>query len=538
MSRQSCDVLIIGAGASGALAARYFAAAGVSVTCLEQGDWVQPNDYPGAKSDWELQRRQRWHFSPNTRLREADYPLDVSAAEVYPVMFNGVGGSTILWGAQWHRMKPGDFRVRTLDGVAADWPIEYADLAPFYDRVDRDVGVSGLAGDPAYPEQPAYPLPPLPVGVAGMRMAEAMNTLGWHWWPGSNAIPSKRYGNLNPCARLGTCVGGCSEGAKASTDLVYWPDAIKDGARLITGARVSEILVSDNGLATGAAYIDRGGDTHVIDAGIVILCANGVGTARILLNSQSKRFANGLANRSGLVGRGLMLHPLSAVIGMFPESVEGWLGPAGQMIQSMEFYETDTSRGFVRGGKWALMPMGGPMAAHPGLAGAPFEAGWGAAAHGAVAATLGKSVLWSIINEDLPDDDNRIELDGDMTDSDGIPAVKVTYTMSQNTRDQAAFQVARATESMLAAGAVATIPVPVIKEAGGHLLGTTRMGNDREQSVVDRWGRAHDVPNLYIFDGGPFVTSSGVNPTATILANALRCTEAVLAARRDQPVAA
>jgi choline dehydrogenase-like flavoprotein len=538
MTRQSCDVLIIGAGASGALAARYFAGAGMSVTCLEQGEWVRPADYPGAKPDWELQRRQRWHYSPNVRQLEADYPLEVTDAEVYPVMFNGVGGSTILWGAQWHRMKPSDFRVRTLDGVAADWPIDYETLAPYYDRVDHDVGVSGLAGDPAYPAQPAYPLPPLPIGVAGARMAAAMNQLGWHWWPGSNAIPSKSYGNLNPCARLGTCVGGCSEGAKASVDLVYWPAALKDGAVLVTGARVSEVLVNDNGLATGARYIDRGGETHVVDAAIVVMCANGVGTARLLLQSKSKRFPDGLANRSGLVGRGLMLHPLSAVIGVFPESVEGWLGPAGHMIQSMEFYETDASRGFVRGGKWSLMPTGGPMGAHPGLAGAPFETGWGAAGHAAVAATLGKSVLWSIINEDLPDDDNRIELDDALTDSDGLPAVKVTYRISRNTHDQAAFQIARATESMKAAGAVATIPVPIIKEAGGHLLGTTRMGIDAGASVVDSFGRSHDVPNLYVFDGGSFVTSSGVNPTATILANALRCTDAVIAARRDQRVAA
>jgi choline dehydrogenase-like flavoprotein len=157
----------------------------------------QPADYPANYPEWELLIQAQWGHDPNARRLPADYPLDVSDSDMWPVMFNAVGGSSIYYGAEWPRLLPSDFRVRTLDGVADDWPITYADLAPYNDRIDAFIGVSGLGGDPAYPDGLDYPLPPHPLGKAGRKAAEGMNALGWHWWPGTNAIPSQKFKELS-----------------------------------------------------------------------------------------------------------------------------------------------------------------------------------------------------------------------------------------------------------------------------------------------------------------------------------------------------
>lgn len=532
------DILIVGAGPAGGMAAKHLLAQGFSVTCLEQGEWHPPERFGTDWPEGELIARQRWHWSPNVRLMESDYPIDDSESDVGITMFNGVGGSTILWGANWHRMTPSDFAVRSLDGVADDWPLGYDDLLPFYEEAEMDMGVSGLSGDPAYPAPHRHPLPPFPLGRAGRRAAEGMNRLGWHWWPGSNAIPTRAHGHLAACVRLGVCTKGCPEGAKGVADRAYWIDAVTSGAQLRTGARVREILTDANGLATGALWIDRSGEEHVARARVVILCANGIGTARLLLLSRSGRFPDGLANTSGLVGRNLMMHPVAVAVGMFDEQMESWIGPGGISIYSMQFYESDAARGFVRGAKWAVSSAGGPLSIHPGINGAPLERGWGATGHRKMRERLGKSISWAIVGEDLPSPDNRVTLDADMTDSDGVPGVKVQYRLGDNDRKLRAWHLEKAQEALRAAGAHSTLTIPVLPFSGGHMLGTARMGNDPQTSVTDPWGRAHDVPNLYIFDGSTFVTSGGVNPTATICALASRGVRELIRTRRDQKVPA
>jgi choline dehydrogenase-like flavoprotein len=531
---EDADVLIVGAGPSGAVAAFELARKGFKVVCLEQGEWNLPDDFTGDKPQWELARLKQWHPSPNTRGNEADYPINAENSPLEPLLFNGVGGSTILYSGHWVRALPSDFRVKTLDGVAEDWPFTYEDLRPFYDEVTHHIGVSGLEGDPSYPDAHTFPLPPLPIGKAGLRAARGMDKLGWHWWPAPNAISSRAFRNRPACQRYGACESGCPAGAKASADLTYWPDAIAAGAVLITGARVRSLTVDEKGLVAGAEFVDRDGRWHQQGAGLTILAANGLGTPRILLNSATSTHPEGLANSSGLVGKRLMIHPYASVYGTYDEDLESHLGPAGQALQSLEFYETDESRGFVRGGKWNLMPTPGALNRVLWEPGTEWRDAFGSRFHDKLSSTFGRTLEWGITTEDLPDESNEIVLDPELTDSDGIPAAKVNYRIGENNQKLLDFHIARAVEAHEAAGALSTEVVPVVRDSGWHLLGSARMGEDRSKSVVDQWGRSHDIPNLFVFDGSNFVTSTGVNPTATIMAIALRAARHLADNRHNQ----
>jgi len=533
---EQADVLIIGAGASGGVAAGALTEAGFDVLCLEQGDWPDPADYPAPRATYELEARKQWSGSPNVRNRPSDYPVNDGDSDVVPLMYAGVGGSMVMYAADWPRLLPSDFRVRTLDGVADDWPLRYADLLPYYERTDRAFGVSGVGGDPAYPDGAEPPLPPLPIGQTGLRMARAHDKLGWHWWPAAQAVLSVPHAGRRACVQYGACMQGCPEGAKASTDVTHWPSAVQKGARLLTHARVSRILMSKEGLATGAEFVRPDGTWDVVKAQVVILAANAIGTPRILLNSAGPRHPHGLANSSGLVGRRLMVHPFANVMGYFDEDMASWQGHVGAKITCYEFYETDTSRGFVRGAKWSLAPTGGPLnAALPTRAGHDV---WGPEHHAAVRRHLGRTISWGIFGEDLPDEANRVEIDPALVDSSGLPAPRITYKVSDNSRALLDFNIARATESLQAAGAYDIASESLMRYSGWHLLGTARMGDNPETSVVDQFGRSHDVPNLFIVDGSVFVTSGGVNPTSTISALALRSVEHLIANRRSQQVPA
>src|SRR5476649_1723267 len=341
------DVLIIGSGASGAAVAWSLAETKMRILCLEQGDWVKPTDYPTNGRDWEARLFGDFAINPNRRARETDYPINNGTSPIQVVNFNGVGGSTIMYTAHYPRLHPSDFRVKTLDGVADDWPVAYDMLDPFFAENDRMTGVAGLAGDPAYPfHQP--PLPPLPLGKSGKRFGEALNKLGWHWWPSDSAIATTEWDGRAACINLGHCTPGCAQGAKASTDITYWPHAIRAGVELRTRCRVREITTNELGMAAGAIYYDADGVEQFQPAEVVIMACNGVGTPRLLLNSASPRFPNGLANSSGLVGKNLMFHPYAQIFGYVEEPLDSNRGPP-LCLWSKEFYETDPARDFVRG---------------------------------------------------------------------------------------------------------------------------------------------------------------------------------------------
>ena len=524
-SHNKTDVLIIGAGASAAAFAYRLSRDGFRIVCLEQGVWQKRINYPQHREDWETHFRGSMNMNPNLRRLPQDYPVNVDDSDVTPLMYSAVGGSTIVWGAHFPRLHPSDFRVYSDDGVAHDWPLSYDDLAPFFDENDQMMGVSGLAGDPTYPTKPQRPMEPLAIGTMGNTLASGFNKLGWHWWPADAAICSVNYkdpaGNSrSACNYGGSCVLGCRRGARSSPDLNYWPAAVKGGVQLATSCRVKRILMQRNGRARGVEYINGEGDTGIIEAELVVLAANGVGTPRLLLASANDKYPNGLANSSDQVGRNMMVHPPAFVTGVFPSDLESYKGPVGNILYSHEFYETDESRGFVRGFQLqAQRQYGGLDTALGGVVGVPVP--WGANHHDEFKRRMGRLATLLVLADDLPEQRNRIILDENLADSDGIPAPKLIYSYSENTKRILDFGVQKATDLMKAAGAADVLIKPRVREVF-HLMGTARMGEDPESSVVNKWGRSHDIPNLFIIDGSVFVTGGSANPTSTVQALALR----------------
>src|SRR4051794_14356142 len=203
------DVVIIGAGASGAAVAWSLASAGFKVVTLEQGDWVNPQTLPHHQADWEIRRLTDFNADPNVRGLAEDYPVNEQDSTFSPLMFNAVGGSTIHWSAHFPRYHPSDFRVRSLDGVGDDWPLTYDELEPFYDLNDRTIGVAGLRGDPSQPPRSPRQTRPIPLGPLGEAMATGFERLGWHWWPSDTAIITEPFGDRPACNNCGPCDVGC-----------------------------------------------------------------------------------------------------------------------------------------------------------------------------------------------------------------------------------------------------------------------------------------------------------------------------------------
>jgi choline dehydrogenase-like flavoprotein len=527
------DVLVIGSGPAGAAVTWRLSELGAKVVCLEQGDWVKPADYPSARSDWEIHlRRGPFHFSPNVRRRREDYP--VVAAGGHPpnvLMFNAVGGSTIHWTGHFPRFHPSDFRVKTLDGVADDWPITYPDLEPYYDMNDRIMGVAGLAGDPANPPRKERPTPPLPLGVLGETIGRGFDKLGWYWWVSDNAIISRDYDGRPACDLHGKCMFGCPIASKASTDVTYWPKALRKGAVLKTWARVRHITVDEQGCVRGAVYYDQEGKLHEAQARVVVVSCNGIGTPRLLLNSKSNLFPEGLANSNGLVGKNFMIHPFRFLEGVFEERTDAHDGPFGIPAFSQQFYETDLKRGFVRGYTFLLERSFGPL--HHAWGGfGDHVVPWGAEHHRVMRRRFPHIIRVTLLGEDLPEEHNRVELDPEVRDAFGIPAPRVTYTYSENSLKMHAHAAQMGRQALEAAGAIEILDSGVIQPAF-HLMGTARMGRDPRNSVINACHQTHDVKNLFVVDGSSFTTGGAVNPTSTIGALALRCADCIWERRRE-----
>lgn len=526
------DILVIGAGASGAATAWRLASRGFQVVCLEQGEWLDYLEIPSIEDDWELVRQRDWNPNPNIRGLTADYPVNDSGTPIKPLMFNGVGGSTIMWSCHAPRFHPSDFKTRSLDGVGADWPLTYWDLEPYYDLNDRMSGVSGLNGDPANPPRPPRSFAPLPIGKGASKIASALDEIGWHWWPNDVQAYSSAYGNeTGDCNHCGPCELACPVRAKASTDVTYWPKALDGGVRLIASARVFQIESDEDGKAIGAAYYDRNGIVRRVGAKVVIVAANGIGTPRLLQLSAAKKHPNGLANRSDQVGRNLMLHPVALVTGVFEENLEGYKGITANCITSQEFYEADSSRDFERGYMVQFLRSFGPVLTSLGGYGVPIP--WGKSHHKRFMEVFNHTATAGIVCEDIADPNNRITLDSDLADSDGVPAPKMAYVLSDNSKRMISHGIESCSKVMQAAGASEVHHVELVEQAGFHLMGTARVGDDPESSVLNKWNQAHDAGNLFVVDGSAFATAAAVNPTNTLQALALRAADYISENRRD-----
>ena len=436
------DILIVGSGATGAIAARVLGQAGLSVICLEQAGWIDRNDHPHYHPDWQWRRKTQWNSDVNVRTPNSnDFKVNSDSSKV--LMWNGVGGSTNVYGALWPRYRPSDFRKGVEHGMQPDWPISYEDIAPFYDRADRLVGVSGLAGDRAMPDQADYPTRPLPLLGPARRLAKAFDRLGWHWWPMPAGVISEDYEGRPACNGCGIC-GGCPRGSMSMFGQSIWPKALEAGVELRTNARVLRILTGMDGRASGAVYKDRiTGGLREVSADIVIVAANGVGTPRLLLASDN------LANSSGQVGRNLLHHTLVACEMWVDEPLAAHTGYVASVI-SREFAETDTSRGFVNGFNFNCVTTGGAGEQADGYL-SDARAPWGVGHHQWFERHFGRGFCVFGIGDDLPNPDNRVSLSAAERDEDGVPVTELHYRPGENDRLMMRYMLERLTDIAKAA---------------------------------------------------------------------------------------
>ncbi|WP_210483915.1 GMC family oxidoreductase [Microvirga antarctica] len=528
MKDVSADVVVVGAGPTGSAVAWRLAKAGQSVVCIERGDWFPYDQIKREAPDWELRRGSVLSSNPNVRRGPFDVPVDDRLSPIKPMVGHAVGGSSIFWSAHVPRFRPEDFRTASVDGVGADWPISYDDLAPYYELNERRVGTAFAVGDPSAPPHGDHGLTLPTIGAHGRRIARAFDSLGWHWWPVDLVVgQAADEPQTSHCDHIGPCDLGCPSRIRSGADRAYMSDAIADGARLMTRTRVVRLVHDETDRVTAAICATDEGMVRVRGKTFV-LAANGMGTPRLLLLSRSERYPQGLANRSGLVGRNLMLHPYARIDGLFDARTGAWAAGEKAGLVSFEFFATRPENGTVRGVKLQLTGGPPPVAlARGATVGQPLP--WGAGHHAAFEARFDCLCGFTVCAEDLADENNRIALSDTIVDCDGLPAAQMIYSISDNSRRLLDFGMARAEEVLRGAGAIEIFPTPLRTETGFHLMGTARMGDDPRRSVVDQWGRCHDVPNLVIADASVFVTSSSINPTATAQALALRAADQIVA---------
>ena len=540
---QLVDFVIVGSGASGGVLARELAQSGFEVVVLEQGPRLAPADFKHDELDvWFANGLTNDpHTSPQTF--RTDPAAKATRVVDYPALMYArlVGGSSTHFSANYWRLHEIDFNERSVLGEIsatgfADWPISYAELEPYYTKVEWEVGVSGLAWASPFdpPRTKPYPMPPLPVKSSGVLLERGARKLGLHPFPAPMAIASQPYRGRPACVHCGFCMGyGCEVMAKSSTLFTMIPEAEATGrCEVRAGSYVFQVRTDRRGRATGVAYFDRLKRERFQKARAVILAANGAETARLLLNSTSQPFPDGLANSSGLVGKYLMFNCGGDVGAVFEHELNEYKSVQVTRLVH-DFYASDPKRGFYGGG--GIDGRLGQAPAGWALASLPPQPAWGAEFKASLK-DFPRSMIAECHTTSLPVESNSVSIDPDLKDAWGVPAMRCTYRDHPDDLAISRFLQARAREILDAAGARKSWILPTVDNSiGVHLLGTCRMGNDPRRSVVDRYHRTHDVRNLFLCDGSSFVSSGRGQPTMTIQALAFRAAHHIGAfARRNE----
>jgi choline dehydrogenase-like flavoprotein len=501
---EEVDYVIVGVGAAGGVLLQRLARAGFKVLGIEAGPfWDTERDWV---SDEAGSHQLYWE---DKRVTGGKDPLALGANNCG----KGVGGGSVHWAAFTPRFHPSDFEVYTRDGVGADWPISYWDLKPYYELLELEMPVAGPAyypwGDPH-----GYSFGPHPMGGVGNSLIKGCAALGIGVSIGGPvAILSGSRGDRPHCIYRGFCIQGCKVGAKASTLVTHVPDALECGAEIRDRCMVTRIHHDKkSNRVTGVSYIDADGNECFQKAKAVIVSGYAIETPRLLLNSACEGYEKGLANSSDTVGRYLMAQIGNVILGRFEEPVRMYKAPPAHALTE-EFYETDPKRDFARG--FAIQTVGPlPIAFAKQMMAARGGWGWGMRR---IMMDYNHWSAFGLLGEILPWADNRVTL-ADEKDQFGLRVAHVNFDLHDNDKRLIDFGKTKVEEVMRAAGAE-----EVEQEARyAHLVGAARMGNDPASSVVDKYGRTHDIANLFICDGSILPTQGSANPGLTIQALAAR----------------
>lgn len=506
--KDGADICIVGAGAAGGVLAYELVKAGLKVVVIEAGPfWNPQTDFA---SDELSMKRLGWQ---DTRIVSGKNPLRLG----HNNSGRGVGGGTTHFTGVFLRFHESDFRTKTLDGVGEDWPITYQDLEPYYNKIEKEIAVSGPKEFPWGPFNGPYPFPERePISANAEMFRIGCERLGIRSVVAPLAINSAPFDGRPPCINRGFCNQGCMPNAKFSTLIHHIPKAIKEGAEVLTDCMVTQVLTDSGGKVTGVTFV-HDGVTYEQKARVVILSNFVIETPRLLLHSANAQFPDGLANSSGWVGKAIMPHSSHDVYGKFDEEVRLYKGTP-VLATTQDFYETEPARGFARG--YTLHAHGArPVGMATGIA--TSNKLWGE--------TLRRVMLdynfygrITLVGEVLPNPENRVTL-SDEKDEYGMPIPEVSFSYGENDLKLIAHAIGKMNEIIEAAGGK---PEYVVEDTA-HLMGGCRMGNDPATSVTNSYGQTHDIPNLFICSAALFVTSGGGNPTNTVMALAARTADYV-----------
>jgi gluconate 2-dehydrogenase alpha chain len=563
MATEKTDVVIVGVGAAGGILAAELGKAGMRVIGLERGPRLATKDF--SPQD-ELRYFQRQDLRPHPKRQPVTWrPNANTRATPIPTQSYGnqAGGGTVHYGAVSWRFHEDDFRVRSQtierygasaipeDSSVIDWPLSYAELEPYYDRAEYELGVSGKAGNLQgkkidggnvfeAPRRREYPLPPLQVDQAGENFEAAARKLGYHPFSTPRAIISQPYRGRPACSYCGFCQAfGCHIGAKSSILVTKLPEADATGNfKLITGAMCYRVNSDNSGRVTGVSYYGPDGSAdNTIEAELVIVAPFIYDSTRLLLLSKTEKFPNGLANSSGHLGKHLMTHIGARAFAAFDDRhINIYMGPSAQKHTLDDFNGDNFDHkdlGFIRGSQISTGPAGlegGPIGTAMSMTPPPGVPRWGAAYRDFFAKYYTRHLAMTGQTE-------TIDLDPNVRDAWGLPAPRMTYDWRRpNERARIEFVNAKMQEIGRAMGAAHVWRAPSTPGSpGSHHQGGTRMGSDPNNSVVNRYGQTWDIPNLFVIGSSTFPTSSGFNPTLTIQALAYMSAEAIVNRYRKNP---